>query len=256
MNACDCDYRVDLRVSMQEGARGSSYVECGNSKVLCVARGPLPHKSSQFVNEGLLQVSVRRGSFSTEGKRLHKDTARVMEEAWALFLHQSFKGCLQLEQFPKSEIRIECFIVEEDGSMIPSLVHAVSLALADAKFPMRGLVTCCEVACVRPSDGGKHPTNGSTDLDGRLGLSEEVDDGGADADVEALVLVADPSTRELRFALGTMTLALIAIHGEIVQCVESGHLSGKLTKEAMNWCRDGCITMHKNMRKVLISELE
>lgn len=54
-----------------------------------------------------------------------------------------------LELYPRSEINITVHVLEADGSIICTIINAITLALMDAGIAMSDMVTACSVGHVR-----------------------------------------------------------------------------------------------------------
>ncbi len=59
-----------------------------------------------------------------------------------------FGAVVELERFPRSEIRIVLHVLAADGGLRVACLNAASLALAHAGVPMRDLVAACGVGQV------------------------------------------------------------------------------------------------------------
>ncbi|CAD6194697.1 unnamed protein product [Caenorhabditis auriculariae] len=136
---------INTRLGLNKSAEGSSYIEHGNTKVLCAVYGPYEGKASRRVEDRcVINCQYSMTTFSglerkkrPRGDRKSTEMARLLEKA--------FESVVITESFPRSQIDIFCEVIQSDGSNLAACVNAASLALADAGIPMKGLasaVTC------------------------------------------------------------------------------------------------------------------
>ena len=53
---------------------------------------------------------------------------------------------MQLDAFPKHELRLHAHVLQADGGELAAMIVAASLVLADAGVPLNDLVPACTVA--------------------------------------------------------------------------------------------------------------
>jgi exosome complex component RRP41 len=78
---------------------------------------------------------------SREHKTPNRRDRRAAE--MSAMLRRIFEAVIEVERFPRSEIRISVTVLAADGGTRCAAVNAVSLALAHAGVPMRDLVVAC-----------------------------------------------------------------------------------------------------------------
>jgi exosome complex component RRP41 len=126
---------------------GSSYVELGATKVICLVRGPQEPESKlhSHSDKAYVSVSVNVSPFSTidRNKRLRNDR-RIQE--LQLNLQRTFQEAILDHLHPRTEISITLHILTQDGGLTPACVNATTLALTDAGIPLYDYVCSCSTA--------------------------------------------------------------------------------------------------------------
>jgi len=113
-----------VETGVRGGVRGSSYIEMGDTKVICVVNGPkeLP-KKVDFSTTGTLLVEVQ----AVGSKVPEKDI---------ILLKEALEAVVILEKFPKLLLEIFLTILEDNGSSTAACITAAGLALVDAGVPV------------------------------------------------------------------------------------------------------------------------
>lgn len=252
--------KLTLETSVVSQATGSSMVELGSTKVLCQVIGPVssdhlpPSLSSSALSmdEGTLLVDVKYAPFGYPASFLAESTVSTLdgqgpggsssssnkpssilttETDLSSRLLSAIAPVVPLQQFPKCAIVVQVTILQDDGGVLPVMIVAASLALADANLELYDLVTACSVAVIQ-SPPDQPPS----------------DDPSSNAK-ELVLLFADPSLEEIHHDHTTayMTLALLPNWKEVTVWEQSGRLSPAMANAAMELCRDGCRTLHRFM---------
>jgi len=115
---------IYVQTGVRGGSRGSSYIEVGNTKVICVVNGPKDlSKKIDYSKTGILSVEVQ----SIGSKTQEKDV---------ILLKEALEAIVLLEKFPKSLLEIFITILEDAGSSVAASLTAAGLALIDAGVPV------------------------------------------------------------------------------------------------------------------------
>ncbi|KAK6200156.1 ribosomal protein S5 domain 2-type protein [Scheffersomyces amazonensis] len=125
---------------------GSSYVEQGNTKVICMVQGPMePSSRSQADSAGAtIEVNLSVASFSTfERKKRSKSEKRMVE--MKATLERTFQQSVMCHLYPRTLISIDIHVLAQDGGLLASMANAVTLALIDAGVAMYDYVSCISV---------------------------------------------------------------------------------------------------------------
>lgn len=138
--------RLHGQISTQAAADGSSYLEMGNTKVLCTITGPVESRraggSSSSSNDAKIEVDIGLAGFSgVDRKKRSKNDKRTQEMQYTL--SSAFAGTLFTHLYPHSTITINLHVLSQDGSLLAACINAATLALIDAGIPMSDYITAC-----------------------------------------------------------------------------------------------------------------
>jgi len=250
--------RLVLQRSILSSSSGSSSVEMGHTKVLCAVHGPRqqstldPSGSSSSSNNnsnGLIcqvryapmfgirpttQVLQQPTSLDSLGRTSGSPTVSDLEIELSARVLDAISPAIPLFIFTSSKcvIDIFCMIVQDDGSALAACITAASLALADGGIEMYDLVSCCSTAIMmKPLTTTSSSTTNT---------------------INKTVLFLDPSEDEIQKSQGVVTVALMKNWKEINLWNQVGRLTPDVATEALDLCKDGCVTMHKFMRQALV----
>ncbi|KAI5818202.1 ribosomal protein S5 domain 2-type protein, partial [Pyronema omphalodes] len=141
--------RFHAQLSTQPAAAdGSSYVESGNTKVICTVVGPAEpsQRSKQLHDRASVSVEVVFAAFSgTDRKRRAKSDKRVQEMRSQLA--RTFNSAILTHLHPRSEITMSLHILSQDGGVLAACINACTLALIDAGVPMSNYVVAMSAGC-------------------------------------------------------------------------------------------------------------
>ncbi|KAF3069732.1 Exosome complex component ski6 [Daldinia childiae] len=149
------------QIRTQAAADGSSYLEMGNTKIMCVVTGPSEDgkrrnqgassasaagssslTSASTTNAADILVSVVVGGFSTVDRKKRARSDKRIQELQAT-LAKSLAAVLHTHLFPRSTISLSLHILSQDGSLLACLINAATLALVDAGVPMTDYLVAC-----------------------------------------------------------------------------------------------------------------
>lgn len=127
---------------------GSSYVEQGNTKVICLVSGPKERSgnssSSSSSNEAAISVNLIVGAFSTmERRKRSKNDKRIKE--MVKLVEDSFSSTIMVDLYPATEIQVNCYVLSQDGGMLAGVMNSVNLAIIDAGISMYDSISCSSV---------------------------------------------------------------------------------------------------------------
>lgn len=116
---------------------GSSYVEQGNTKVICMVQGPMePALKSQTDSErATLEVNLSIASFSTVNRRKRQKNEKRLTEL-KLTLERTFEQSIICKLYPRTIIQVNLNVLAQDGGMLAAMTNAVTLAMIDAGISM------------------------------------------------------------------------------------------------------------------------
>ena len=139
--------RFECRVNTHPNSSdGSSYVEQGNTKVICTVQGPTEPISRAQMNQDKanLEVNLTIANFSTfERKKRSKSEKRMVELRTTL--ERTFEQLVLLHLYPRTNITINVQVLSQDGGMLAAITNAITLAIIDAGIAMYDYVS--SVSC-------------------------------------------------------------------------------------------------------------
>lgn len=131
--------KLFMSVGMITQAKGSSYVEVGNTKVCCGVYGPKDVQRGQdFKMSGQVLCVVKMAPFSTPTRLPPQPDTRQQEMSRQL--KDTLEAVIVLEKFPKSQIDIYVTVIEDDGALLGACVTAAGLALCHANIDVYDVV--------------------------------------------------------------------------------------------------------------------
>lgn len=139
--------RMHAQISVQTAADGSSYLEMGNTKVICTISGPSEGRRSGGGGGGgdanaTVQVEIGIAGFSgVDRKRRGRGDKRTSE--MQMTIANAFSTTLFTHLYPHSTILVTLHILSQDGSILAACLNAATLALIDAGVPMSDYVVAC-----------------------------------------------------------------------------------------------------------------
>lgn len=122
---------------------GSSYVEQGNTKVVCTVQGPMEPllRSQQRSNAATIEVNLSVASFSKTERRKRLRTEKHIVELKTTLEHL-LAECVMCHLYPRTVIEINIQILAQDGSLLATAANAATLALIDAGIAMYDYLAC------------------------------------------------------------------------------------------------------------------
>ncbi|KAF2186659.1 ribosomal protein S5 domain 2-like protein [Zopfia rhizophila CBS 207.26] len=141
--------RTHAQISTQAAADGSSYLEMGNTKVLCTVTGPAEGRQAGqrggANNEAKIEVEIGFAGFSgVDRKRRGRTDKRTSEMQHTLAT--AYSSLLLTHLYPHSTITLNLHILSQDGSLLAACLNAATLALIDAGVPMTDYLVACTAA--------------------------------------------------------------------------------------------------------------
>ncbi|MCJ1458142.1 Exosome non-catalytic core component [Mycoblastus sanguinarius] len=164
--------RIHAQISTQASADGSSYLEMGNTKVICTVAGPAEvrggggagRREGAERDNAVVQVEVGIAGFS--GVERKRRNATEMQNTIA----SAFTSTLFTHLYPHSTITITLHILSQDGSLLAACLNAATLALIDAGIPMSDYIVACTSGLTPPAPSSQN-SNNTDDPDPLLDLN-------------------------------------------------------------------------------------
>ncbi|KAL6451960.1 GPI14 GPI mannosyltransferase 1 [Candida maltosa Xu316] len=139
--------RFECRINTHPNSSdGSSYVEQGNTKVMCTVQGPVEPtlRSQQHSEHANVEVNLTIANFATfERKKRNKNEKRLIE--LKNLLEKTFEESIMINLYPRTNIIINVQVLSQDGGMLAAVANAITLAVIDAGIAMYDYVSsiCC-----------------------------------------------------------------------------------------------------------------
>ncbi|KAL1271449.1 hypothetical protein QQF64_030465 [Cirrhinus molitorella] len=134
---------VFARCGLISQAKGSAYLEAGNTKIICSVYGPkeTERKDETDMKTGRLVCDFRLAPFSClkRGAWIQGSEERDMSQT----LLESLQPGVCLHRYPRSQIEVNVMVLENDGSILAHAVTCASMALADGGIEMYDVVLGC-----------------------------------------------------------------------------------------------------------------
>ncbi|XP_076633534.1 exosome complex component MTR3 [Colletes latitarsis] len=140
--------KIFLRTGIVSQAKGSAYIEMGNTKVVCSVFDPreVPNKNG-YCMQGEIYCEFKFAPFSCQKRKIHQQNAE--EKQYSLMLQRALEPAVCLHEFPNFQVDVYAMVLDNDGSSLAAAIMAASIALANAGVPMFGLVTASTVGVYR-----------------------------------------------------------------------------------------------------------
>ncbi len=137
---------ISAKVGIIKNALGSAMFTIGKSSAIAAVYGPreLHPKFMQNPETGILRCTYNMVAFSGSGERVRPGPSRRSKEI-SFVTSEALAPVLDLSEFPKTAVDVYIELVQTDAGTRCAGICAASMALADAGFPMKDLVTA--VSC-------------------------------------------------------------------------------------------------------------
>ncbi|KAK3173768.1 hypothetical protein OEA41_007100 [Lepraria neglecta] len=159
--------RLHAQISTQASADGSSYLEMGNTKIICTVSGPAEirgggRREGVERDNAVVNVEVGVAGFSGMDRKRRRGDKRTTEMQNTIA--SAFTSTLFTHLYPHSTISINLHILSQDGSLLAVCLNAATLALIDAGVPMKDYIVACTSGLTPPAStlGGSRGGNSET----------------------------------------------------------------------------------------------
>ncbi|KAM9753486.1 exosome complex component MTR3 [Menidia menidia] len=215
---------VFVRCGLVSQAKGSAYIEAGNTKLMSCVYGPreTERKDETDMKCGRLTTDMRFAPFSCPERGSWIQGSQ--DRDFSLMLYESLQPAVCLHKYPRSQIEVSVMVLENGGSVLAHAVTCASLALADAGIEMYDLVLGCSVR----QDGAFYvvdPTY-AEESGGSCGGSSE------DA--------------------GGVTVAFLPILNQISGLQSDGEMAGETLTAGVRTCIEGCYKLYPVIQQALL----
>lgn len=140
--------RISSNLSISPQAEGSSYVECGNTKIMALVFGPreVSRKRNLQHQKCTICVNFKMSAFGQMNNRHRSGKSDKKSLEISKFIEQTFETVVITEKMPCSQIDILVDVLQADGSVLSAAINAVMLAIIDAGIPVHDTMTAITVA--------------------------------------------------------------------------------------------------------------
>lgn len=206
---------IYINVGVVSQARGSAYIEFGNTKIIAACYGPRDTlRMREYSSKGRVSVDLKYAAFAGERRRGYMQDGEEREMAG--LLEQALAAAVRLERYPKSSIDVFVTVLEDDGGVFGGAATCAAAALAAGGIEMRDLVAGCEVAWA------------------------------------ANTIVVDPARAELRAAPARASLAYMASLGEVCALVQDGPVPAARQPDLIQAAVAGCAQAYLALQHALV----
>mgnify|MGYP002635315067 CR=1 FL=1 len=140
---------MEAKVGVVPNAQGSAMFKIGKTIAVAVVRGPkkLHPKFLQDPESGKLRCFYNMISFSGSGDRVRPGPSRRSKEI-NLVMENALAPALDLTAFPGSAVEVHVNLIQTDAGTRCAAITAAAMALADAGFRMKDLVSAVAVGSI------------------------------------------------------------------------------------------------------------
>ncbi|CAO3639920.1 unnamed protein product [Cunninghamella echinulata] len=211
---------IFMKTGLVTQANGFTYIELGNTKVVCAVYGPRQLKSVGFSPEGILNCEFKFSTFSCIKRRGYMRDPQ--EKEFSNILVQALKPAVRLELIPKSAVDIYINVLENDGTnaCLAASIIAASVALADAGIEMLDQVTACSAVFTKDH------------------------------------ILLDGTNMEEKQQSGSLLVSYMPSLNEVTHFMQSGQSDMDAITKATEQCIDGCSKIYSVMSAALIDSLK
>lgn len=133
---------------------GSAYISQGNTKVLCLVRGPSDtlitnssntSSSNNSSNEPTISVSIIQPPYATIERKSRSRNDRRLSEL-SIILKRALQQTIVKKKYSRTIIEVSITLLQLDGGLLPACVNAATLALIDAGIEMYDYISAINIA--------------------------------------------------------------------------------------------------------------
>uniref|UniRef100_A0A023GHI3 Exosome complex component MTR3 n=1 Tax=Amblyomma triste TaxID=251400 RepID=A0A023GHI3_AMBTT len=219
---------IFLKTGVVSQAKGSAYVEMGNTKVVCSVYGPREiARRKDFTYKGQINCEFRFAQYSCQIRRQHLNDSEALH--FSQLLEEALAPVVCLHKFPKSTVDVFVYVLENDGGALASAITTAGLALADAGIDMYDVVIGCSLR-----------QDGSTCL----------------LDPTYREETAPVGAENIDRGFGRMTLAFMPALQQVAALVQDGDLDAATVVSDLRALMNACHEIYPLVQDVLIKDLE
>ncbi|XP_029010379.1 exosome complex component MTR3 [Betta splendens] len=214
---------IFVRCGLVSQAKGSAYIEAGNTKLMCCAYGPreTERKDETDMKCGRLITDMRFAPFSCPERTSW--IQGTQDRDLSLMLQESLQPAICLHKYPRSQIEVNVMVLENNGSVLAHAITCASLALADAGIEMYDLVLGCSMR----QDGASYVVDPS--------------------------YIEESSCSSDRENQGCLTVAFLPSLNQISGLQSDGEMTEATLTTGVRTCIEGCYKLYPVIQQALAS---
>ncbi|XP_029991433.1 exosome complex component MTR3 [Sphaeramia orbicularis] len=213
---------VFVRCGLVSQAKGSAYIEAGNTKLMCCVYGPreTKRKDETDMKCGRLTADMRFAPFSCPERGSWIQSSQ--DKDFSLMLLESLQPAVCLHKYPRSQIEVNVMVLENSGSVLAHAITCASLALADAGIEMYDLVLGCSIR----QDGASYVVDPTYVEENSCGSASEENQGG-------------------------LTVAFLPSLNQISGLQSDGEMTKESLTDGIRTCIEGCYKLYPVVQQAL-----
>eukprot|EP00730_Choanoeca_flexa_P015852 TRINITY_DN7373_c0_g1_i1.p1 TRINITY_DN7373_c0_g1~~TRINITY_DN7373_c0_g1_i1.p1 ORF type:complete len:244 (+),score=22.40 TRINITY_DN7373_c0_g1_i1:123-854(+) len=211
--------QLRVKLGVFPSADGSAYLEQGNTKVMCVIRGPSDSNTKSKGKKTEVNCEYTMASFSTVHRRNRTRSDRKSTEH-GMRIAKTLETVILSDVYPRSKIDVMIQVLQADGGVLAAAINAASIAMMSAGVPMKGFMCACSAGV----------------LDGTPVLDMNHDE-----------TLADGPELTLAYLPRTETMILNQLESRV-------HID--LYTELQEFAIDGCVTLQALLKKTVAEHTE
>lgn len=141
---------MDAKVGVIKNAKGSAMFKIGSTVAMAAVYGPraLHPKHLQNPKKGRLRCNYNMMAFSGSGDRVRPGPSRRSKEISEI-MHRALDPVIDLTGYPNTVVDVFVELIQTDAGTRCAGIVAASMALADAGFPMKDLISAVSAGKVQ-----------------------------------------------------------------------------------------------------------
>ncbi|CAN8003289.1 unnamed protein product [Ixodes pacificus] len=218
---------IFMKTSVVSQAKGSAYIEMGNTKIICSVYGPREiARRRDFTFKGQINCEFQFAQYSCPVRRQAMNDTEARQ--YSQLLEEALAPVVCLHKFPKSTVDVFVFVIENDGGALAGAITTAGLALADAGIDMYDMV----IGCGLRQEG--HTCLIDPTLDEETAPVEE---------------------RNLELSFGRMTLGFMPALQQVAALVQDGDLDAASVVADMKALVSACHQIYPLVQDVLLKDI-
>ena len=137
--------KIEIEMDITKNSTGSAMVTLGETKVIAWIHGPRESKS-KVDGKGSIKCYFSQAPFSGMVRKKNFKRDLKMRE-FSKILKEVFEEVIRLELYSRSDIIINCLVLQNDGNYKSASISAITLALINAGLFIKDLVIGMSVGC-------------------------------------------------------------------------------------------------------------